>query len=246
MRRDIGIAQDVVLQLQIVQPMSDDVADADDAGELSVAQNRHMAHPMTGHQAHHVGNGFGRGNGDHAASHDLAHGYRCHGLAIARNRMNDFTFGNETENCVAARYHEGADIFCMQPVRRSLDADVRGYCCDVGALSSESFDGHSILRSVCWRPLLPSIAGLCRSVPCPQHIEILGDPSAGFRYRTGTYRCCDPTGFAAIDFTSASAFETLSRLHSLKLMPVTIPPAALNAASSTFSQSKWCKRPSPF
>ena len=35
--------------------------------------------------------------------------------------------------------HERADILCMQPVRRPLDANVRGYCCDVGALLLRMF-----------------------------------------------------------------------------------------------------------
>ena len=36
--------------------------------------------------------------------------------------MNDFTFGNETKNCVLTRHHESANILCAEPVRRSLDA----------------------------------------------------------------------------------------------------------------------------
>ena len=50
MRGDIRIAQDVVLQLQIPKAKFDDIADADDARKLAVAQNGHVAHAMTSHQ----------------------------------------------------------------------------------------------------------------------------------------------------------------------------------------------------
>jgi hypothetical protein len=29
--------------------------------------------------------------------------------------MNDFTFGNETKNCVLTRHHESANILCAEP-----------------------------------------------------------------------------------------------------------------------------------
>ena len=34
--------------------------------------------------------------------------------------MNDFTFGNETKNCVLTRHHESANILCAEPVCRPL------------------------------------------------------------------------------------------------------------------------------
>ena len=108
-RSDVGVAHDAGFKLQIVQTMFDHVADADDPGELAVMDNRHVARAVPGHQVHHVRNGFGRGYGDHAMSHDFAHGHRCGRLAVAGNRKNDFTFRNETKNCVIARYHESAD-----------------------------------------------------------------------------------------------------------------------------------------
>jgi hypothetical protein len=54
MRADVGIAQDFGLELQIVQTMLDHIADADDTGELAVAQHRHVAHAMARHQVHHA------------------------------------------------------------------------------------------------------------------------------------------------------------------------------------------------
>src|SRR5262249_36466027 len=53
-RSNVGIAQDVGFEFQIVQAVSDHVADADDTGELTVAQHRHMAHAMPRHQVHHA------------------------------------------------------------------------------------------------------------------------------------------------------------------------------------------------
>jgi hypothetical protein len=49
-RGQVGIAQDIGLTLQILQTVLDYVTDADDAGELAVAQHRHVAHAMASHQ----------------------------------------------------------------------------------------------------------------------------------------------------------------------------------------------------
>ena len=39
-------------------------------------------------------------------------------------------------------------VLCTEPVRCSLDAGFRSYCCDVGALPLQNaFDGHSLLPS---------------------------------------------------------------------------------------------------
>src|SRR5262249_5921137 len=65
-------------------------------------------------------------------------------LAVARKCVNDFTFGNETKNCLPARHHESADVLHAQPVRCPPNASLRLYCCDVGAfLPQNGFDGHS-------------------------------------------------------------------------------------------------------
>src|SRR5258705_8351065 len=62
--------------------------------------------------------------------------------------MNVFTLENETKTSFPTRPHESANILCAEPVRRSLDAGFRGYCCDVGALPPQNaFDGHSLLPS---------------------------------------------------------------------------------------------------
>src|SRR5262249_11322580 len=49
-RGHVGIAQDVGLTLQILQTVLDYITDADDTGELAVAQHRHVAHAMARHQ----------------------------------------------------------------------------------------------------------------------------------------------------------------------------------------------------
>src|SRR5712664_72150 len=130
--------------------MLDHIADADDTDKVAVAQNGHVAHAMAGHQAHHVRDSVGRGDGDHAVPHDFAHRHRNSSLTKTSNSVNTFTFGHATNNCVATRHHERADIFCMQPARRPLDAGFRSYCCDLGSLLPQNaVDGHrhSILQS---------------------------------------------------------------------------------------------------
>src|SRR6266852_9882989 len=152
--------------------MLDYIADADDTNKVAVAQNGHVAHAMAGHQAHHVRDSVGRGDGDHAVSHDFAHRHRNSSLTITSNCVNNFTFGNETNNCVAARHHERADIFCMQPARRPLDAGFRSYCCDVGSLLPQNaVDGHrhSILQSYGLTAYLtrPRNWGACHGIRSP-------------------------------------------------------------------------------
>src|SRR5262245_13762485 len=49
-RGHVGITQDVGLRLQILQTVLDYITDADDAGELAVAQHRHVSHAMARHR----------------------------------------------------------------------------------------------------------------------------------------------------------------------------------------------------
>src|SRR3954449_392625 len=128
--------------------MLDYIADTDDTGQLATTQYRHVAHAMVRHQVHHAIDTLVRGHGGHAVLHDFLHRHRPGCLTIARKCMNDFTFGNETKNCVLTRHHESANVLCAEPVRRPLDAGFRTYCCDVGALLPQNaFDGHSLLPS---------------------------------------------------------------------------------------------------
>src|SRR5258707_11110785 len=89
---------------------------------------------MVRHQVHHATDTLVRRHGGETVLHDFLHGHRPGCLAIAKKCMNDFSFGNETKNCVPARHHESANNLCTEPVRRSLYAGFRSYCCDLGAL----------------------------------------------------------------------------------------------------------------
>src|SRR5215831_20390693 len=91
-RGHVGIAQDVGLTLQILQTVLDYITDADDTGELAVAQHRHVPHAMAGHQLHHATDTLVRGHGGDAVSHDFLHRHRCGSLAVARKCVNNFTF----------------------------------------------------------------------------------------------------------------------------------------------------------
>src|SRR3954447_24822585 len=105
---------------------------------------------MVCHQVHHAIDTVVRGHGGHAVCHDVLHRLRSSRLAEARKCMNDFTFGNEAQNCVLARHYESPNILCAEPVCRPLDAGFRSYCCDVGSLPPQNaFDGHGLLPSCC-------------------------------------------------------------------------------------------------
>jgi hypothetical protein len=88
------------------------------------------------------------GDGGRTVLHDFLHSHRPGCLAIARECMNDFTFGNETKNRVPTRHYESANILCAEPVRCSLDGGFRSDCCDIGALTLQNaFEslGNSIM-----------------------------------------------------------------------------------------------------
>src|SRR5215510_14642830 len=103
---------------------------------------------MVRHQVHHAIDTFVRGHGGHAVSHNFLHWHRPDCLAVASECVNDFTFGDEANNCVPTRHHESADILRAQPVRSTLDTSFWTYCCNVGALpSQDAFDGHCLLPS---------------------------------------------------------------------------------------------------
>ena len=68
---DVGIPQDVSFKLQVIQTTPDYITNADDTGELTIAQYRHVAHAMMRHEFHHPTDTLLRGNGGHAVSHDF-------------------------------------------------------------------------------------------------------------------------------------------------------------------------------
>src|SRR6476660_1809562 len=108
---------------------------------------------MVCHQVHHAIDALVRGHSGYTVLHDFRDEHRPGCLAMAGKRMNDFTFGNETNNCVLTRHHESADILCAEPVCRPLDAGIRSYCRDVGTLPLQNaFDGHRLLPSCGWLP----------------------------------------------------------------------------------------------
>src|SRR5215471_3183383 len=67
---DVGL-QRGALQLDLVEPVLDDVADADEAGELAVAEHRQVADAPLGHEGHQVRNPILRAAGDHGLGHQL-------------------------------------------------------------------------------------------------------------------------------------------------------------------------------
>ena len=74
MRGHVGITQDVGLTLQILQTVLDYIADADDTGEIAVAQHRHVADAMAGHQLHHATDTLVRGHRGLDRGSRLRHG----------------------------------------------------------------------------------------------------------------------------------------------------------------------------
>jgi len=59
-----------------------------------------MAHAIMRHEFHHPIDALIRGYGDHAVSHNLLRRHQRGSLVVARKCVNNFTFGNETKNCL--------------------------------------------------------------------------------------------------------------------------------------------------
>src|SRR5262249_20880126 len=77
------------------------------------------------HQLHHATDTLVRGHGDDAVSHDFLHRHRSGTLAVARKCVNDFTFGNKTENCLPACHLTHPDLAdCIHHVLALRDQNI--------------------------------------------------------------------------------------------------------------------------
>jgi hypothetical protein len=108
---DVSVSQDVRLNFQVVQPTLDYVPNANNAGQLAVAQDRHMSHAMARHQLHHVIEIIVRCHGHQRLWHDIFDRHGCNGLGVTRKSVDNIAFGNETEDHLTARDHKGSDVF---------------------------------------------------------------------------------------------------------------------------------------
>jgi len=60
---NVDIAEDTRFKFQIIQPVLNHVAYADNSSQLAAAKYRHVAHAMAGHQAHQGGENIPQGRG---------------------------------------------------------------------------------------------------------------------------------------------------------------------------------------
>src|SRR5919106_621770 len=72
MPRDVGVAQDGGLELQLVQPMLHRIPDADQAREPAAFEHGQVPYPVPRHQAEHAGQAVLRATRDDVAGHDVA------------------------------------------------------------------------------------------------------------------------------------------------------------------------------
>jgi hypothetical protein len=107
---NVDIAEDARFKFQIIQPVFNHVAYADNASQLAVANHRHVAHAMASHQAHQLGEIIPEGRGDQAVRHDVLYVHRRNWLAVLRKRAHNIAFGNNTENNVITRHDQSASV----------------------------------------------------------------------------------------------------------------------------------------
>src|SRR5215472_17627031 len=91
MASNVDIAKDARFKFQIIYPVFNHVADADNASQLAVAKHRHVAHAMAGHQAHQAGEIIPEGRGDQAVRHDVLYLHRGDWFAVLRERAHNIS-----------------------------------------------------------------------------------------------------------------------------------------------------------
>jgi hypothetical protein len=95
---NVDIAEDARFKFQIIQPVLNHIAYADNASQLAVVNHRHVTHVMAGHQAHEVSEIIPEGRGYQTVRHDVLYLHGRDWLAVLRKGAHDITFGDNTDN----------------------------------------------------------------------------------------------------------------------------------------------------
>src|SRR5262245_54467388 len=110
---DIGVAQDRGFQLRLTQAMLHDVSDADDAGEVTVLDDWHMADTAVGHLGHDILNRVLRPAGDDLADHEVRRGLLEEGSTVLDQSVYNITLRQDAFDRTAV----GADDHSADPIQ---------------------------------------------------------------------------------------------------------------------------------
>src|SRR5436190_20625773 len=136
-------AQRFRLELNLVEPVLDEIADADDAAEPSVGDDRQMSHAPVRHLGHQLLHGITRRAGHDIARHDLVDAARQQLGATVGQRDDDVALGQDAVDALAILADDNrADALAIErldslgdsragPDRRDPAAFVAQDCLDI-------------------------------------------------------------------------------------------------------------------
>jgi hypothetical protein len=104
---DVNVSQDVRFHFQIIHPALDDIADADNADELTVSDDGQMAHAMTRHQVHSLLKAVLRGNAEDGRRKSLHHRHGKRPFPMVGYRTDDLTLRRDASDHVSTSYNQG-------------------------------------------------------------------------------------------------------------------------------------------
>lgn len=118
----------VTLGLELVDPVLDDVADADDRVQLAIDHDRYVADAQVGHGAGQLVDLDIRPTRLDVGRHDRAHGRQEHGCAVTVQVAHDVTLADDAGHAFTVVAHdEGTDAVLgeqvEQPFHGLLGAD---------------------------------------------------------------------------------------------------------------------------
>lgn len=128
------VAEDAGLELELMEAVLQDVADGDDAGEVTAVADHQVTESFAGHACGHVTDGIVGGAAGDGASHDGLDREGGGPLGMVVDRPDDIPFGEEADgNPRVVDDRERADVVAGQPLGGAGEGLAAVYGDDVGA-----------------------------------------------------------------------------------------------------------------
>src|SRR5215471_13343331 len=122
-----GLTQGVRLQLELVDPVLDDVPDAHDPGEPAVLDDGEVTDAMAGHQRHDGGDPVARRAREHPCRHHPRYGEGEHMRVVLDQGAHHVAFRDDAEDASAvfAHHHERPDVPALELPGHRVERRVR-------------------------------------------------------------------------------------------------------------------------
>src|SRR6266851_2163807 len=156
------VAQHLDLELLVADQRADEVANADDADNRAVLDDRQVADAVHGHQLHRLVHAVLDPAGDDVLSHHLADRKLGHGVAEAIEPMDEVALAEDADMpAPAVGDEEGADIVLGKFARRFFDRVGSAYLVDHMIVMTQNIgDAHGPSGDCCDRHAGCGVAAL--------------------------------------------------------------------------------------